>query len=468
MIALRLTIENETSLPDGGPLSYTLTGTRGIDIGRDKHLDWVLPDPSRYISSKHCEIRFRDGGYWLHDVSSNGTFINGSASRPVEPRRLRTGDRLEIGRYIIRVEVSGETLADRPQPDAVSAATGMSGDIWSVDGEVAAPAAAGEIRARRSSRPVVSGDMMDWAVDLPGPVGRPAPVAAVPVPRSGRTTPAAEVADKAFAGEPMRLPKDLAQANVAHADGVQADGARDDLDWSLPGTAQPGPPDMARDMPQARDVEPARPEPPRQAAPPARPDAFSSAFLSHFAKGAGLPPELLQGRDPAEFAEQLGRLMIAMTTELKALMQARAQTKGAIRSTNQTTVQALDNNPIPFAPTPEDALRLMLAGTGPGYLGAEAALKKSFDALKTHQLDTFIAMQAAVDAMVEQLDPVAVDRSAEPDKALGQLFASRKARLWDLHVARWQALAAAHDDGLRGAFMSFFAAAYDRRTGGRG
>ncbi|WP_163364154.1 type VI secretion system-associated FHA domain protein, partial [Klebsiella aerogenes] len=80
---------------------YTLTGKRGIDIGRDKHLDWVLPDPSRYISGKHCEIRFRDGGYWLHDVSSNGTFVNGSASRPVEPRRLRNGDRLEIGRYII-------------------------------------------------------------------------------------------------------------------------------------------------------------------------------------------------------------------------------------------------------------------------------------------------------------------------------------------------------------------------------
>ncbi|WP_204269429.1 type VI secretion system-associated FHA domain protein, partial [Klebsiella oxytoca] len=62
-----------------------------------------------------------------------------------------------------------------------------------------------------------------------------------------------------------------------------------------------------------------------------------------------------------------------------------------MRSANQTTVQALDNNPIPFAPTAEDALRLMLAGGGPGYLGAEAAVRKSFDALKTHQLDTFIA-----------------------------------------------------------------------------
>ncbi|MGL4291754.1 MAG: type VI secretion system-associated FHA domain protein TagH [Phreatobacter sp.] len=437
MIALRLTIENETSLPDGGPLSYTLTGKRGIDIGRDKHLDWVLPDPSRYISGKHCEIRFRDGGYWLHDVSSNGTFVNGNASRPVEPRRLRNGDRLEIGRYIIQVEVSGETAAE-PMPAEPEVVTGAgAGDIWSVDRDAAAPAAPGEIRARRSSRPVVSGDMMDWAVDLPGPVGRPPATPAVPTPRS-RPAPAMN--------------------GDATAD---TDAA---VDWALP-PATPSAENRAEEMPPRRTMAPPPPEPRRDVASSPGPAAGPTEFLGHFARGAGLPASLLQNRDPAELAEELGRLMLTVTTELKALMQARAQTKGAMRSTNQTTVQALDNNPIPFAPTPEDALRLMLAGTGPGYLGAEAAMSKSFEALKTHQLDTFIAMQAAVDALLEQLDPAGVERNAEPDKALGQIFASRKAKLWDLQIARWQALAAAHDDGLRGAFMSFFAAAYDRRTG---
>ena len=48
-----------------------VTGKRGIDIGRDQHLDWTLPDPTRYISAKHCEVRYRDGGYWLYDVSTN-------------------------------------------------------------------------------------------------------------------------------------------------------------------------------------------------------------------------------------------------------------------------------------------------------------------------------------------------------------------------------------------------------------
>ena len=61
-----------TSLPDGGPVTFELD-RRGIDIGRDPYLDWTLPDPERFISGKHCEIRYRDGGYWLHDVSTNGT-----------------------------------------------------------------------------------------------------------------------------------------------------------------------------------------------------------------------------------------------------------------------------------------------------------------------------------------------------------------------------------------------------------
>ena len=72
-MTLTLHIENETILPDGGPLSVSVRGKRGLDIGRDPYLDWTLPDPSRFVSGRHCEVRWRDGGYWLHDISTNGT-----------------------------------------------------------------------------------------------------------------------------------------------------------------------------------------------------------------------------------------------------------------------------------------------------------------------------------------------------------------------------------------------------------
>src|SRR6476660_3604098 len=101
-MTLRLSIENVARLPDGGPIRIEEKG-RGLDLGRDSHLDWSLPDPSRSISGKHCEIRYRDGGYWLHDVSTNGTFVNGADQRMRGPHRLRSGDRFIIGHYIIGV-----------------------------------------------------------------------------------------------------------------------------------------------------------------------------------------------------------------------------------------------------------------------------------------------------------------------------------------------------------------------------
>ena len=103
-MTLRLSIENVDRLPDGGPIRIEVKG-RGLDLGRDSHLDWTLPDPGRSISGKHCEIRYRDGGYWLHDVSTNGTFVNGAEYRLDAPHLLRNGDRLSIGPYIIAVAV---------------------------------------------------------------------------------------------------------------------------------------------------------------------------------------------------------------------------------------------------------------------------------------------------------------------------------------------------------------------------
>jgi type VI secretion system protein ImpI len=55
-----LKIENYDRLLDGGPTVFQVD-RRGFDLGRAQHLDWTLPDPTRCISSKHCEVRFVDG-----------------------------------------------------------------------------------------------------------------------------------------------------------------------------------------------------------------------------------------------------------------------------------------------------------------------------------------------------------------------------------------------------------------------
>ncbi len=110
-MTLRLALLNADRLPDGGSVSVEVK-ERGLDIGRLEGLGWTLPDPSRHVSGRHCEIRFAEGGYWLRDISTNGTFINGARTRVEGVRLLHDGDRLAIGPYLIAVEVqSGATDA---------------------------------------------------------------------------------------------------------------------------------------------------------------------------------------------------------------------------------------------------------------------------------------------------------------------------------------------------------------------
>src|ERR1700742_2371731 len=165
-MTLRLSIENVDRLPDGGPIRIEVKG-RGLDLGRDSHLDWTLPDPGRSISGKHCEIRYRDGGYWLHDVSTNGTFVNGADYRLDAPYLLRDGDRLNIGPYIIAVAVEeGRKQRSQAAPAEVALDPDLA-NVWAPAGEAAAP----EIGAKRQTAQPrgAAPDFLDFASFLEAP-----------------------------------------------------------------------------------------------------------------------------------------------------------------------------------------------------------------------------------------------------------------------------------------------------------
>lgn len=104
---LQLTIKNPPAHADQRSLTATLGGQGVLTIGRDASADWTLPDPTGSVSREHCSIRFANGAFVLDDHSSNGTFVNHSAERLSGSYRLRDGDQLLIGVYLITVQVSG-------------------------------------------------------------------------------------------------------------------------------------------------------------------------------------------------------------------------------------------------------------------------------------------------------------------------------------------------------------------------
>ena len=76
-MSLVLTVISYRHQPMAQPLSQRFESPN-ITVGRSPDNDWTLPDPSRFISGKHCEVRWHDGAYWLHDISTNGTFLYGA------------------------------------------------------------------------------------------------------------------------------------------------------------------------------------------------------------------------------------------------------------------------------------------------------------------------------------------------------------------------------------------------------
>jgi len=111
-MALRLTIVSNNG-PSLGTRSVKEFGPNGGTIGRSVQCDWALPDPKRYLSSRHASIDFRSGSYYIVDTSMNGVYVN-DAEQPVgrgKPQRLFDGDRLRIGEYEISVEIDEDPIA---------------------------------------------------------------------------------------------------------------------------------------------------------------------------------------------------------------------------------------------------------------------------------------------------------------------------------------------------------------------
>ena len=427
-MTLRLSIENVDRLPDGGPLRIEVR-SRGLDIGRDAHLDWTLPDPSRHISGKHCEIRFRDGGYWLHDVSTNGTFVNGSQFRLAAPHLLADGDRLTIGAYIIGVEVKG---ARSLPAEALAPSLPAGGDLWRGVGEAAAPDDRHAYQKRRDAKPPP--DFLDFASSL----NPDDPMAASFAP------PAPAPDDAWISAAPPPRPVLEPAAPTA------------------PTPRRPAPP-----------PPPAAPQPAPAPAPPAAPVVFSAApvasegasasdLLARLAAAAGIPARALVGRDPGVVVDEIGAALRLSVDNLAQLLSSRAETKSLMRSSSRTMIRALENNPLKFTASTEEALAIMFGPPTRNYLDARTTISQSFADLKSHQLLTLSATQAALEGLFEELAPEKIDKSVDSERGLGALVGSRKAKLWDVFVERWRAATKRADGRLTEAFAALFAEAYDR------
>jgi type VI secretion system protein ImpI/type VI secretion system protein len=433
-----------------------------FSVGRGPGVDWVLPDPERLLSKRHFAVAFRAGGWQLADTSTNGTFLNreGDPIGTGDVRNLRDGDRLRLGAYEIEVRLVEE--AARP-----AGRTGASpfADPFAMD-------PFGPARPERN--PFDEPDHPSLRI---GPNSAQLPHDFDPLAPEPRETPFrgptqadnSPVGQDAFSLSPPAGQMPLHSGGVIPGDDVLPDDwDKDLLEGITPPGGAPSPPrPVARAAPSQR-VEaaavPPREQPraaPPRAAPPRQPETVSDdgALLSAFLEGAGMRDA--HPADPAATMLELGKAFRNLVAGLRAVLIARAQIKSEFRI-EQTMIQASGNNPLKFSAGDDDALDALLGAGRHTDMTAHEAVADALHDIRLHELATMAAMQSAVRAVLNGLDPAKLRAAAEQGGGMALLPGQRKARAWDAYEALYARTLQALADDFDSVFGKAFARAYER------
>ncbi|MBM7068832.1 type VI secretion system-associated FHA domain protein TagH [Actibacterium sp. 188UL27-1] len=506
-MTLTLRIDNFSSLPDGGPLEYSVSGA-GFEIGRDTNMDWTLPDPNRFVSSCHIEVRYEGGNYWLYDVSTNGTFVNGGSMRVRSPHQLQHGDRLQIGHYVVLTDLEGaDVAAAQPSGTAGFPPPASGADIWSIGG-AAAPGGAFDPTPPPVSQPDFGSQHISTPAFAEPAVQRPdagnafvtnAPVSGTPF---GSEPLQDEDAESPFGSpdpappepraDPVPAPTTPPKDPFSNSPSPSARSALSDQPASPPSpfgapehtappmitppepkapakTAITAPPDMA---PSSAKAPPPKTPPPKAESfrKPTAPKGSATKpetkgdtdILAAICESAGMAPDALDGVDPKHAAQEFGATLRIMADELAGLLRVRAEAKQMVKSGSRTMIGHDANNPLKFIPTSPEALEVMFGPGRPGFQRGSQAIQSSFDDVKQHQFAVHAALQPAISRLLEDLSPTAIQNKIE-----GNRFSSRNAKSWELFVERWDAKTQPYENGMLDVFLAYFAKAYDDTIGNK-
>lgn len=424
-MTLTLRIRQESGLPVGQ--AERMLGHGRLVLGRGAESDWVLTDPARTISKRHCVIEDSELGYEITDLSTNGVFLNDD-EEPVgvgNSRRLRHGDRIRLGPYSFSVEVSADERPASLEPTPL----GLSGSFDSVTElfrEGAAPGA-GELFAEG---PTLK------------PLRRRDPDQGPPI-------------DEFFSPQPGMFADTGASPSQPQGSATSLFGTPEE--WAKAAEAMispmPSPPAPAPAPPPSRP--PSSPAPPENAAAPA------SEVVAAFCAGAGLDPSVLAGGSPAQTMNQAGEVLRIAIAGLMAVLNVRRTVKNEFRL-SATEFRPVENNPLKFSVDVDSAMQMLLGEPQRGFLPAKEAVGEAVDDLRMHEIAILAGVQAAWLNLLQRFDPRELSQRLQDDSALANLLGSKKARCWDAFVTLYGSIAGNAGDEWQRTFQNIFGAAYER------
>jgi type VI secretion system protein len=427
-----------------GDSATRVFGVHGGTIGRSGENDWVLPDPERYISGKHVRIEYRGGVYWLHDTSSNGTYLN-NGTDPVSatgPYQLKDGDRLRMGDFDLAVSIDASN--DFPPDRSALVAYDVLGESTS-----SRKPTAGDTGSSLNLDALLAADDSGARAQPVNAYGQA--VVLEPMAPKPRVRPK----------QPAVAPPAPAPTPVSHkvpvpprSSGSLLDSENGQVPWNLA---------TRRIEPYKNPVKPAAAEVPRAPEAAPRPEQIDNAGLQMLCRGAGIDPATIPLHLQPQVLLVAGQILREMMFGLMDVQQSRTELRNRFRIANQGSHGPDEPAPMTFRGGVEESLRRLFEQRGGRYLGPAEAVRENFRDLKAHHQAVAAAMEAAFGEVMSRLDPAELEERFARGQKRSALLSSNKSRYWDLYAEFYPSLGVAPKGELPHLFVEEFARAYQAK-----
>jgi type VI secretion system protein len=424
-LRLRVVSDQRRSLADRSSIVFTADGGT---IGRSADNDWVLPDPLRYVSAHHARVIFRNGHFYLQDVSTNGVFVNDEPEalnrRGPEGYILRNGDVLKIGEYHVVVALDSDIEQPQPSPDT---------------GAAAVPTSIHALHTLGRAAQTDIGHMLNLD-DLLVP-DTPTGEALLPVNAYGQAVMQAPM--RAAGGAPAAIPRrppntDPDEDSLARRVERLANAAKREIQSRGNGTSPANGANGATPA-QLMDV---------------------NSGLQVFCRGAGIESDQLPADAQTRLLHLAGQLFREALVGLRDLERSRNETRNRFRIEEAPTLDLDDPRPLLSRLTASELVLELMLSHEQRRLDAVQWLRESVSEAKTHELATQQATRAAFVEFLDRLDPAELEARFERAARRGKARSADKAQYWELFITFYRNLIEMPADHLPHTFVEAFAAAY--------
>jgi len=192
---------------------------------------------------------------------------------------------------------------------------------------------------------------------------------------------------------------------------------------------------------------------------PASPAATGNDYtmVRKFAESMGMAG--LSDQQLAELMPLIANFVVMTVDGLMGALRARQTIKNEFRM-NLTMIQAVENNPLKFSLSTEDAIENLFVKRRKAYLSATEAAGEAFADIADHQLALFNGIRAAYDELMIQFDPERLEKRFERQR--GKALFGRSGKKWEAYQDFIEELNEDQERTFKHLFGEVFAEQYER------